>query len=299
MAYVPPNNNPKILVDEFIRYAKAHLLTISGQASVLSAYQPPLPPAPSLAIWNGYYIPDIQQEPDINVVFTSTIFKADALVTRPRDPTFTAPEDVDLEEEYAGLGETTTPSQYRRPDGSTTPNTAKTPQTNFKASNDEAKKAAEAYLGRSMSDNEWNNLVSLTNAESSTNQTERGWVMGIILNRTRDSFTPAGFKNAKYKFANLIDIISQPWQFQPVTGTRGNPGPIPAFIAGPDARDAQSIYGSTTFLKDVPRDWYYFTSNNPAAYKDGTNINFMYGLRERTKLNPPTAKVVGGTIFGK
>ena len=171
--------------------------------------------------------------------------------------------------------------------------------TNFKASNDEARKTAEAYLGRSMSYAEWNNLVSLTNAESSTNQTERGWVMGIILNRTRDSFTPAGFKNAKYKFANLIDIISQPWQFQPVTGTRGNPGPIPAFLAGPDARDAQSIYGSTTFLKDVPRDWYYFTSNNPAAYKDGTNINFMYGLRERTKLNPPTAKEVGGTIFGK
>jgi hypothetical protein len=150
-----------------------------------------------------------------------------------------------------------------------------------------------------MSDAEWNNLVSLTNAESSTNQTERGWVMGIILNRTRDSFTPAGFKNAKYKFANLIDIISQPFQFQPVTGTRFEPGPVPAFITGPSAASAQAIYGSTTFLKDVPRDWYYFTANGADNYKAGTNINFMYALRERTKLNPPTAKVIGGTIFAK
>jgi len=290
MSYVEPNTNPILLVDDFIRYAKAHLLTVSGQASVLSSYQPPLPPAPSICRWNGYKIPDIET-PKTDTTSGRTNFQSDALVTRDR---FT--EEVDLEYEYRS---NFTPNQYTRVDGSTTPNTANTPQTNFKASNNEARKTAEEYLGRSMNDTEWNNLVSLTNAESSTNQTERGWVMGIILNRTRDGFTPAGFKNAKYKFANLTDIISQAWQFQPVTGTRGNPGPIPAFIAGPDARDAQSIYGSTIFLKDVPNNWYYFTSNNPAAYKDGTNINFMYGLRKREKDNPPTAKTIGGTIFAK
>ena len=292
MAYVDPNNNPIILIDEFIRYAKAHLLTVSGQASVLSTYQPPIPPAPSIVRWNGYKIPDIET-PKTDTTSGRTNFQSDALINK--DIGFKTDDEIDYELETRGEG---IPKNYINVNGEATPNTANTPQTNFKASNDEARKTAEAYLGRSMSDNEWNNLISLTNAESSTNQTERGWVMGIILNRTRDSFTPAGFKNAKYKFANLIDIISQPWQFQPVTGTRGNPGPIPAFLAGPDARDAQSIYGSTTFLKDVPRDWYYFTSNNPAAYKDA-NINFMYTLRERTKLNPPTAKVVGGTIFGK
>ena len=293
MAYVDPNNNPIILIDEFIRYAKAHLLTVSGQASVLSTYQPPIPPAPSIVRWNGYKIPDIET-PKTDTTSGRTNFQSDALINK--DIGFKTDDEIDYELETRGEG---IPKNYINVNGEATPNTANTPQTNFKASNDEARKTAEAYLGRSMSYAEWNNLVSLTNAESSTNQTERGWVMGIKLNRTRDSFTPAGFKNAKYKFANLIDIISQPWQFQPVTGTRGNPGPIPAFLAGPDARDAQSIYGSTTFLKDVPRDWYYFTSNNPAAYKDGTNINFMYGLRERTKLNPPTAKEVGGTIFGK
>ena len=293
MSYVEPNSNPILLVNDFIRYAKAHLLTVSGQASVLSTYQPPIPPAPSIVRWNGYKIPDIET-PKTDTTSGRTNFQSDALINK--DIGFKTDDEIDYELETRGEG---IPKNYINVNGEATPNTANTPQTNFKASNDEARKTAEAYLGRSMSYAEWNNLVSLTNAESSTNQTERGWVMGIILNRTRDSFTPAGFKNAKYKFANLIDIISQPWQFQPVTGTRGNPGPIPAFLAGPDARDAQSIYGSTTFLKDVPRDWYYFTSNNPAAYKDGTNINFMYGLRERTKLNPPTAKEVGGTIFGK
>ena len=293
MAYVDPNNNPIILIDEFIRYAKAHLLTVSGQASVLSTYQPPIPPAPSIVRWNGYKIPDIET-PKTDTTSGRTNFQSDALINK--DIGFKTDDEIDYELETRGEG---IPKNYINVNGEATPNTANTPQTNFKASNDEARKTAEAYLGRSMSDAEWNNLVSLTNAESSTNQTERGWVMGIILNRTRDGFTPAGFKNAKYKFANLIDIISQPWQFQPVTGTRNNPGPVPAFITGPSAASAQAIYGSTTFLKDVPRDWYYFTSNNPAAYKDGTNINFMYALRERTKLNPPTAKVVGGTIFGK
>lgn len=293
MAYVDPNNNPIILIDEFIRYAKAHLLTISGQASVLSTYQPPIPPAPSIVRWNGYKIPDIET-PKTDTTSGRTNFQSDALINK--DIGFKTDDEIDYELEIRGEG---IPKNYINVNGEATPNTANTPQTNFKASNDEARKTAEAYLGRSMSDAEWNNLVSLTNAESSTNQTERGWVMGIILNRTRDSFTPAGFKNAKYKFANLIDIISQAWQFQPVTGTRGNPGPIPAFIAGPDARDAQSIYGSTIFLKDVPNNWYYFTSNNPAAYKDGTNINFMYDLRKREKDNPPTAKTIGGTIFGK
>ena len=290
MSYVEPNSNPILLVDDFIRYAKAHLLTVSGQASVLSTYQPPLPPAPSICRWTGYKILD-ELPTQQDTISGRTNFQSDALVTRDR---FT--EDVDLELEYRS---NFTPTQYTRVDGSNTPNTANTPQTNFKASNDEAKKVAEAYLGSSMSDTEWNNLISLTNAESSTNQTERGWVMGIILNRTRDSFTPAGFKNAKYKFATLIDIISQAWQFQPVTGTRFKPGPVPAFITGPSAASAQAIYGSTIFLKDVPTNWYYFTSNDDKAYKDGTNINFLFDLRKREKENPPTAKTIGGTIFAK
>jgi hypothetical protein len=286
MSYVEPNDNPILLVDDFIRYAKAHLLTVSGQASVLSTYQPPLPPAPSICRWTGYKIPDIQA-PNTDTIPASTNFQSDALVTRDR---FT--EEVDLELEYRA---NFTPTQYKRPDGTFSPNIEKTVQTNFAGSNLEAKAAAEDYLGRGMSDSEWNNLVSLTYAESTTNQTERAWVMATILNRTRIGYTPLGAKNPKYKFATITDIISQPFQYQPVTGTRFAPGPVSNFINGPGARDATAIYGAAlNILKDVPKIYINFTSNNLRAYGPGTNPGYLTSLQAK-----PNSKVIGGTIFAE
>ena len=117
--------------------------------------------------------------------------------------------------------------------------------------------------------------------------------MGTILNRTRIGYTPAGPRNSRFKFTTLTDIITQPFQYQPVTGTRYNPGPAPSFINGPGAKDANSIYGAAAqLLKDVPKEYINFTSNNPAAYKAGTNINYLYQLRAN-----PNSKVIGGTIF--
>jgi hypothetical protein len=287
MAYVDPNDNPIFLVDEFIRYAKAHLLTVSGQASVLSTYQPPLPPAPSICRWTGYKIPDIQR-PATDTISARTNFQSDALVARNRF----ADEEADLELEYRT---NFAPTQYKRPDGTSSPNIEKTAQTNFAGSNLEAKAAAEDYLGRGMSDSEWNNLVSLTYAESTTNQTERAWVMATILNRTRIGYTPAGPKNTRFKFATLTDIISQPFQYQPVTGTRFAPGPVPAFINGPGARDATAIYGAAlNILKDVPKTYINFTSNNLRAYGPGTNPGYLTELRSR-----PNSKIIGGTIFAE
>ena len=49
---------------------------------------------------------------------------------------------------------------------------------------------------------------------------------------------------------------------------------------------------SPALLKDVPKEYINFTSNNPAAYKAGTNINYLYQLRAN-----PNSKVIGGTIF--
>jgi hypothetical protein len=285
MSYVEPNGNPILLVDDFIRYAKAHLLTVSGQASVLSTYIPPIPPAPSICRWTGYRIPDVAP-PVVDTLTGKTIFQSDALVARNRF----ADEEVDFELEYRT---NFAPTQYTRPDGAPDPNTERTLQTSFVASNTEAKAAAETYLGRALSDSEWNSLVSLTYAESTTNQTERAWVMGTILNRTRIGYTPAGPRNSRFKFATLTDIITQPFQYQPVTGTRYNPGPAPSFINGPGARDANSIYGAAAqLLKDVPKEYINFTSNNPAAYKAGTNINYLYQLRAN-----PNSKILGGTIF--
>jgi len=284
MSYVEPNSNPILLVDDFIRYAKAHLLTVSGQAFVLSTYQPPLPPAPSICRWTGY---KIQDEPPTqqDTISGRTNFQSDALVTRDRFQS-----DVDLEYEYR---QNFTPTTYKKADGNVVENSGKTSQTNYASSNIEAKAAAEEYLGRNMSDSEWNNLVSITYAESSTNQTERAWVMATILNRTRIGYTPLGPKNSKYKFTTITDIISQAWQYQPVTGTRFNPGPVAAFINGPQSRDANSIYGAAkVILKDVPKSFTDFTSNDPNAYKQGTNINYLYQLKAK-----PESKIIGSTIF--
>jgi hypothetical protein len=201
-----------------------------------------------------------------------------------------ADEEADLELEYRT---NFAPTQYKRPDGTSSPNIEKTAQTNFAGSNLEAKAAAEDYLGRGMSDSEWNNLVSLTYAESTTNQTERAWVMATILNRTRIGYTPAGPKNTRFKFATLTDIISQPFQYQPVTGTRFAPGPNRAYLQGPNTSGAISIYGAATkILKDVPKAITLFTSNNEGAYKAGTNINYLFNLRNR-----PQSVIIGGTIF--
>jgi hypothetical protein len=287
MSYVDPNDNPILLVDDFIRYAKAHLLTVSGQASVLSTYQPPLPPAPSICRWTGYKIPDIERSAT-DTIPGRTNFQSDALVARNRF----ADEEADLELEYRT---NFAPTQYKRPDGTFSPNLEKTPQTNFAGNNLEAKAAAEDYLGRKLSDSEWNNLVSLTYAESTTNQTERAWVMATILNRTRIGYTPAGPKNARFKFTTLTDIISQPFQYQPVTGTRFAPGPVSAFINGPGARDATAIYGAAlNILKDVPKTYINFTSNNLRAYGPGTNPGYLTELRSR-----PNSKIIGGTIFAE
>jgi hypothetical protein len=289
MSYVEPNSNPILLVDDFIRYAKAHLLTVSGQASVLSAYQPPLPPAPSIARWTGYKIPDVQS-PALDTIPASTNFKSDALVTRDRF--FKEPDEIDYEQEFRTQG---VPSRYTRVDGISVVNSSNTAQTNFVSTNAEAKAAAEAYLGRAMSDSEWNNLVSITFAESTTNQTERAWVMGTILNRTRIGYTPAGPKNPRFKFATITDIISQPFQYQPVTGTRFKPGPVAAFVNGPNAFNANSIYGAAAkILNDVPKTFINFTSNDLRAYGPGTNPGYLTELRSR-----PNSKIIGGTIFAE
>ena len=301
MSIIDPNKRQQLLIDDFIRYAKQHLNTVQGTAFCSTNYITSLGvPAPGVCNWKGYFIADKVKpsgesldDPYWEIAKNvESNFSADsALQSDPFVGAYSAGEQLS-EGEYRTLN---------RPNGTVTINYGNTKQTAFVASNDEARKAAEAYLGKTIDDANWNALVSITYAESSAIQLERAWVMGIILNRVRNHFTPRGFNNSKYKSETVLDIISQPSQFQPVTGTSANGRqPSRGYLEGPNAANAKSIYGATVeLLKDVPKDWYYFTSNNPAAYKDGTNINFMYGFRERLTLNPPTAKIVGGTIFGK
>lgn len=280
MAYVEPNNSPILLIDEFIRYAKSHLLTVSGQASVLSTYIPPMAPAPSICRWTGYKIPDIET-PKTDTTSGRTNFQSDALINK--DIGFKTDDEIDYELETRGEG---IPKNYINVKGKSIPNTENTPQTKFEGNNSEAREAAETYLGRKMTDVEWNALISLTNAESTNNQTERAWVMATILNRTRLKINKA---------TTIIETIKFPNAYQPVTGTSNKPGPTQAYLDGPNAAAAIAIYGAAVnILKDVPKTYINFTSADLGTYGPGTNPGYLTQL-----LAKPNSKTIGGTVFAE
>jgi len=157
--------------------------------------------------------------------------------------------------------------------------------TKFTGTNAPAKAAAEAYLGRVMSDTEWSQLVSATFAEASRNQEEEAWVMAVILNRTRTRFSGA---------LTITDTLTKKSQFQSVTGTKAD-GYKPSinYLNGPGISQAESIYGAAiNILSKVPKNYLYFTSNNPAAYGPGTDITFLDKLKKQQG-----STIKGGTVF--
>jgi peptidoglycan hydrolase-like protein with peptidoglycan-binding domain/lysophospholipase L1-like esterase len=151
-------------------------------------------------------------------------------------------------------------------------------------STQKARAAAEKYLGRKMSDQEWNYLLRATAAEASNNSKEQAYVMGVILNRARDGHGKAS--------ANVISVLKAPSQFQAVTGTRFDPGPSSHFTRGPIPRQLANIVdGTINILPQVPNNLKYFTAASAAAYGRGTNIGF------RDQLLAKGGEKIGGTIF--
>jgi peptidoglycan hydrolase-like protein with peptidoglycan-binding domain len=149
---------------------------------------------------------------------------------------------------------------------------------------DDAKKSAEDFLGREMSDSEWNYLVRATIAEASPNTTEQGYVMAVILNRAREGYNGD---------TNVIDILKQRNQFQAVTGTRFSPGPSRNFTRNPSGATLRSIANAAVkVLPNADKSYMNFTAADPSAYGPGTNIAFL------RKMIKGGGKKIGGTIFG-
>lgn len=149
--------------------------------------------------------------------------------------------------------------------------------------NAEAKAAAEEFLGKEMSDQEWNALARATVAEASPDAKEQAAVMAVILNRVRSSQYPDG----------IIAVLTQRNQFQAVTGTRFDPGPSRNFSSPSPAGIASVADAALNHLSGMSKSWLNFTANNPRAYGRGTNIDFMYAMRDA-----PGAEVIGQTVFG-
>ena len=143
------------------------------------------------------------------------------------------------------------------------------------------KESAGKYLGRELSDQEWNFLLRATAGEASSNSTEQAYVMGVILNRVRSGQWGD----------DVISVLMAKNQFQAVTGTKVNPGPSRAFN-NPESRLGSIVKSAIDILPSVPNNLMYFTAADPRAYGPGTNIGF------RSKLMAKKGSVViGGTVF--
>ena len=137
---------------------------------------------------------------------------------------------------------------------------------------DAARRSAEKFLGRGMSDNEWTYLLRATSAEASNDTKEQGYVMAVILNRVRSgNWGPS-----------VISVVTAHNQFQSVTGTRYNEHhPNGMFTQGPSGGRLGSILNAArTVLPSAPTDIKRFTAANPAAYGPGTNIKYMHQLAQ-------------------
>jgi peptidoglycan hydrolase-like protein with peptidoglycan-binding domain len=150
------------------------------------------------------------------------------------------------------------------------------------AGSEEARTSAEKFLGRKMSDQEWDYLLRATVAEASGNTSEQAHVMGVILNRVRSG-----------KWGSTVEsVLTARNQFQAVTGTRQNPGPSANFTNGPSGTRLTSILSAAVdILPEVPTNIMNFTAAKTAAYGPGTNIGF------RDKMIAQGGTRIGDTIF--
>lgn len=151
------------------------------------------------------------------------------------------------------------------------------------AANAVARKKAEEFLGRELEDNEWEYLLRATGAEASQNTKEQGYVMAVMLNRTR---------SGKWG-QSLIDVLTARNQFQAVTGTKVNGHrPSANFIQGPQGKQLTSILtAAVSVLGTAPKGIMRFTAANRAAYGLGTNVAYL------DKLINAGGIQIGGTIF--
>lgn len=125
-----------------------------------------------------------------------------------------------------------------------------------------ARKSAETYLGREMSDKEFDELIRATSAEAGpkSDKEEQARIMGTILNRARDDGE------------TVTSVLGKKNQFQAVTGTKEKPGPSEQYTKGPSKeREKDIISAAATILPDVPKTQKRFAAADISAYGPGTN----------------------------
>lgn len=313
MSKIAPNNRCEILINDFIALAKQHLLTIKGQA-VCTSQNASGATIPSIVLWTGYTCePETPiTEDDFPVEIQKVEFKSTNELSLVEQEFYkddikqvygvSYPTEVETAPVFGGVN----------PKTSAPPNTTKTA---FVASGTEARKVAEKYLGRPLSDEEWNTFIALIFAESGRDQNEEGHVAATILNRVRWKFTPAGIAASGYKFDTVMDIAWQRRQYEAVTGKPPDNKPSKWFLQGPSKyRTIEiGIYGA--IVNVMPTVSIYltdFTANNDCLYvkcnPPGKGLEDVirpiqrifgrdYSILTSRRLPPYNGVVVGSTIF--
>ena len=70
MSIIAPNNNPELIINDFILYATGHLASVSGIINTISLYPGPAGPvpAPGVILWTGYQVsPATPPTPQLDV----------------------------------------------------------------------------------------------------------------------------------------------------------------------------------------------------------------------------------------
>ena len=149
---------------------------------------------------------------------------------------------------------------------------------------DEARKGAERYLGKPISDEEFSSLIKATHAEAAggkkASQQEQAMIMASILNRARDDK------------GGIMGALTAKNQFQSVTGTAADGHkPSQNYLTGPQGDRLKSIEGASTLLENISKQQKNFTAADSAAYGAGTNIGY------RDKMLAAGGQVIGGSVF--
>jgi putative chitinase len=102
MSAVQPTKNTGLIVDEFIRYANTHLLTVKGMITTVSAYPGPST-APGIVMWNGYQVAGAKSSRDGASTSASDLFIGNDI--SPNDTPLTEAQYLAAEESLVGSTE--------------------------------------------------------------------------------------------------------------------------------------------------------------------------------------------------
>jgi hypothetical protein len=146
---------------------------------------------------------------------------------------------------------------------------------------------AEEFLGRPMSDVEWDGLLRTTYAESSMGSNEeRAAVMSVVLNRV----------NSGRWGDTVTSVINARNQFQAVTGTPGDRNPSNNYKTfNNNGEDISTFETSVVPLLSnfTEQNWLNFTAANRDAYGEGTDVGFLDRLT-----SAQDSMLIGQTMFG-